>query len=100
MSRRSIEWNKGLSGDLKNSQFAQAFIQASIEEGLSIQLILGKAIRAYGVKEFSAKVKLPSSNILRTVNPKHNATIDSLNRLLKPFNLMVTVGPAKRSLVA
>lgn len=100
MARRSVDWNEGLAKDLKDVKFAQGFIQASLEEGLPIQVILGKVIRAYGVKEFAAKVKLPSSNLVRALNPKHNPTLETLNKLLLPFSLEVKVGPAGKRRVA
>ncbi len=100
MARRSIDWNDGLAKDLQNMKFAQGFIQSALDEGLSIQQVLGKVIRAYGVKEFSAKAKLPSSNVLRAINPKHNPTLDTMNRLLKPFALQIAVASAVKRQVA
>ena len=91
MSKRSRDWNKGLAEDLRDPYFAQQFILAAIEDGVSIQVALGKAIRAFGVKEFSKKVGIASPNLLRAINPKHNPTHETLNRLLKPFALEVTV---------
>lgn len=96
MAKRSLNWNEWLSEDLKDCRFAQAFIQSSLEEGLSLQIVLGKVIRAYGVKEFSKKIKMPSPNILRAINPKHNPTIETLRRLLKPFALELTVIPVEK----
>lgn len=91
MARRSKDWNQGLAQDLQDPEFAQEFLLAAIEEGISIQLALGKVIRALGVKEFAAKVGLPSSNLLRAINPKHNPTQETLNRLLKPFKLRLSL---------
>ena len=96
MSRRSADWNKGLAQDLRRPEFAQLFIQNALEEGLSIQVVLGAVIRAYGVKEFSVKVGLPSSNILRVLRPKHNPTLESINRLVKPFGLELSMAPIAR----
>jgi len=93
MTRRSRDWNEGLAKDLRDSVFAREFLVAALEEGLSIQVALGKVVRAYGVKEFSRKTKIASSNLLRAINPRHNPTQDTLNRLLKPFGLMVAVMP-------
>ena len=93
MARRSKDWNEGLAKDLKDSEFAREFLLAALEEGVSIQIALGKVVRAYGVKEFSRKTKIASSNLLRAINPRHNPTQDTLNRLLKPFGLMVAVMP-------
>jgi DNA-binding phage protein len=91
MARRSKDWNEGLAKDLKNREFAKEFILASIDEGFSIQHALGKVIRSYGIKEFSELTGIPSPNILRAINPKHNPTQSTLNRLLKPFKLMISV---------
>jgi len=96
MTRRSADWNKGLARDLRKKDFAQEFIQGCLEEGLSLQDALAKVIRAYGVKEFSSKTKIPSSNILRAINPKHNPTAETLNALLKPFSLCLSVAPTKK----
>ena len=76
-----------------SAEFARAFLMASIEEGVSIQLALAKVIRAMGVKEFAAKVRMASPNVVRAINPRHNPTQDTLSRLLKPFRLKLTVAP-------
>lgn len=91
MPRRTADWNEGLAQDLKDPKFARLFIEASIEEGISIQAVLAKVIRAYGIKEFSAKVKIPSPNLIRSISERHNPTLQTLNRLLKPFGLEVSV---------
>jgi DNA-binding phage protein len=96
MARRSVEWNEGLARNLRRRSFAQQFIQACLDEGLSLQESLAKVVRAYGVAEFSEKTGLPSSNILRAINPKHNPTVETLNALLQPFALQLSVVPQKR----
>ena len=88
---RCVNWDEGLQKDLRNSEFAREFILAAIEEGLSIQEALSQTIRAYGVKEFAKKIGMPSSNIVRAINPDHNPTQDTLNKLLKPFKLQLSV---------
>jgi probable addiction module antidote protein len=91
MARRSKDWNEGLAKDLQDAVFAREFLMASIEDGVSVQDALGKVIRAIGVKEFAKKVKMASPNVLRAINPKHNPTQDTLNRLLRAFGLALTV---------
>jgi DNA-binding phage protein len=93
MARRSKDWNIGLAQDLRDPQFARDFLLASIEEGVSIQVALGKVIRAIGIKEFSARVGIASPNILRAINARHNPTQETLNRLLKPFKLKLSLAP-------
>ena len=93
MTRRSKDWNEGLAQDLKDTEFAKQFLIATLEEEISIQVALGKIARAYGVKEFAKKTKFAGPNLLRAINPKHNPTQETLNRLLKPFGLMIAVAP-------
>lgn len=93
MTRRSREWNEGLSQDLRDPEFAREFILASMDEGLTIQTALGKVIRAYGIKEFAKKVRMAGPNLVRALDARHNPTQETLNRLLKPFGLRLTVMP-------
>jgi DNA-binding phage protein len=93
VARRSEDWNVGLAQDLRNPQFAREFLLAAAEEGIPVQVALGKAIRAMGVKEFAAKVRMASPNVLRAINPRHNPTQETLNRLLRPFKLRLTLAP-------
>lgn len=96
MSRRSAEWNEGLARDLQKKTFAQEFIKSCLDEGLSLQETLTKVIRAYGVKEFAKKTQLASSNVLRAINPRYNPTVETLNILLGPFSLELSVMPRKK----
>ena len=93
MARRHRDWNVGLAKDLRDQEFARAFLLAAIEEGVPLQLALGKVVRAMGVKEFAARVHMASPNLLRALNPRHNPTQDTLNRLLKPFRLKLSLAP-------
>ena len=95
MARRNKDWNEGLAKDLHDPEFAKGFILEAVEEGLSLQAVLNKVIKTYGVKEFSKKVKMASPNVLRAISPNHNPTQDTLNRLLKPFDLKLTIAPLK-----
>jgi DNA-binding phage protein len=71
-----------------------------MEEGIPIQTALGKVIRAMGVREFASKVRMASPNVLRAINPRHNPTQETMNRLLKPFRLKLSLaridGPRSR----
>ncbi len=93
MPRRSQDWNEGLAKDLKDPDFAREFIMGALAEGLSAQQALRKVILSYGLKEFSKRVRIPSSNISRALNPKHNPTLDTINKLLRPFKLRLIVAP-------
>jgi probable addiction module antidote protein len=97
MARRTKDWNEGLSRDLKNPEFAKEFLLAAIEEGISLQHALGKVIKATGVKEFAAKIGMASPNLLRAINPRHNPTQATINRLLNPFGLKLSLAPIIKS---
>lgn len=91
MTRRSKDWNEGLAADLQDPEFAREFLLASVDDGVPIQSALAKVIRAMGVKEFAESVKMASPNVLRAINPRHNPTQETLNRLLKPFALRLSL---------
>ncbi len=96
MARRSKDWNVGLAQDLRDPRFAREFLLAAIEEGVSIQIALGKVIRAIGIKSSPRKSACQPhilSNILRAIHPRHNPTQDTLNRMLKPFKLKLSLAP-------
>jgi DNA-binding phage protein len=97
MARRSRDWNLGLAQDLRNQKFAREFLLAAVEEGVPIQIALAKVVRAMGVKEFATKVHMASPNLLRAINPRHNPTQETLNRLLKPFKLRLSLAPIEIS---
>jgi hypothetical protein len=40
---------------------------------------------------------MASPNVLRAINPRHNPTQDTLNRLLRPFKLRLTLAPLEPS---
>ena len=42
MARRSEDWNVGLAKDLRDAAFAREFLLASIDEGVDLQLALGR----------------------------------------------------------
>lgn len=91
MARRSRDWNKGLAEDLRDPAFAREFLLAALDEGVPVQIALGKVIRAMGVREFAARIKMADSNLLRAINPRHHPTTDTLNKLLRPFKLRLTL---------
>jgi probable addiction module antidote protein len=93
MARRTKDWNEGLANDLKNPQFAREFLLAAVEEGVSLQQALGKVIRAMGVKEFAEKIGMESPNLLRAINPRHNPTQTTIDRLLAPIGLKLSLAP-------
>lgn len=97
MARRSENWNVGLAQDMRDPEFVREFLLGAAEEGVPVQVALGKVARAMGVKEFAAKVRMAGPNVMRAINPRHNPTQETLNRLLRPFRLRLTVAPIERA---
>jgi len=95
MARRSEDWNVGLAHDLQDPKFAREFLLGAVEEGVPVQVALGKVIRAMGVKEFSLKAGMASPNLLRAIHPRHKPRQETLDRLLKPFGLKLSFAPLK-----
>lgn len=87
------DWNFSLHERLRKPGFAKLFILAAMEEELELQAALRKIVQAFGVNNFAKKIGMAPPNLLRAVNPKHNPTLSTLNRLLEPFDLRVTVAP-------
>ena len=100
MARRSRDWNEGLAQDLHDPEFARDFLLAAMDEGVPVQTALGKVIRAMGVEEFAAQVQMAGPNVLRAIHPRHNPTQATLNLLLKPLRLRLSLaridGPESR----
>jgi DNA-binding phage protein len=96
MARRSKDWNKGLAQDLRDPEFAREFLLAAVDEGVSLQHALGKAVRAWGIKEFALRIGMASPNLLRAINPRHNPTQATINRLLKPWGLRLSLAAIDR----
>jgi probable addiction module antidote protein len=96
MARRTKNWNEGLAKYLQNPEFAGEFLLAAVEEGVPLQQALGKVIRAMGVKEFAGKIGMESPNLLRAINPQHNPTQATINRLLAPFGLKLSLSPIRK----
>ena len=97
MARRSRDWKTDLAADLQDPAFARGFLAAAVDDGVPVQQALGKVIRAMGVKEFAARVRMASPNLVRAINPRHNPTQGTLNRLLRPFGLTLSVAPIEDS---
>jgi DNA-binding phage protein len=89
MTRRNVDWNEGLAKDLRSDSFVRDFLIASNQEGIPLCQALAKVIRTMGVKKFATRIGMPSSNLLRVINSRHNPTQETLDRLLKPFGLQV-----------
>lgn len=97
MARRSREWNADLARDLQRPEVARGFLLRAIEDGAPLRVALATTIRAVGVKEFAAKVRMETSNVQRAIDPQHNPRVRTLERLLNAFGLRLTASPMRPS---
>jgi DNA-binding phage protein len=96
-ARRSEDWNIDLAKPLRNRAFACAFLLAAIDEGLTVQQALAKVIRAIGITEFAAQVGIPRPHVQCAIHARHNPSQETLNRLLAPFRLQLSLPPIAAS---
>lgn len=94
MPTRSSDWNEKMAKSLKNTEYAKNFLLGLLDEGDDLQTALGRLIRLYGVKEYAALVKLDQPAIQRAINPEHNPTKKTLEKLLTPLKLSLGAKPA------
>mgnify|MGYP001555657355 CR=1 FL=1 len=94
MPTRSSAWRESVSQELKDTTYAQSFLLELLDEGDDLQTALGRLIRLYGVKEYARRAKMEESAIQRAINPAHNPTKGTLEKLLAPLKLSLGVRPA------
>ncbi len=96
MARRSKEYDEEKAADLEDPGFVRESLMTAVAGGSVLQEALGELIRTMGVKEFSEKVGMPSPNVLRAIDPKHNPTLQTLERLLRPFGLRIGLAELRK----
>lgn len=94
MPTRSHDWSEGVSKELRDTGYAQSFLLELLEEGDDLQTALGRLIRLYGVKEYAGLVDMEEPAIQRAINPEHNPTKETLEKILAPLKLSLGVKPA------
>lgn len=94
MPTRVSDWSEEASQELRDTSYAQTFLLSLLEEGDDLQTALGRLIRLYGVKEYAQVSKMEESAIQRAINPEHNPTKGTLEKLLAPLKLSLGVKPA------
>jgi DNA-binding phage protein len=94
--KRSRDWNEGLAKDLRDQEFAREFIAALLDEGFTLQAALAKTVRAYGVSEFADRAHIAGSNLVRSIRADANPTQRTLEQILKPLGLRLSVAPRLR----
>ncbi|MEO1134660.1 MAG: hypothetical protein AAFX40_18415 [Cyanobacteria bacterium J06639_1] len=82
-----------MARDLQDRDFAREFLLAAAVEEVPLQLALRKVIQAYGIDRFASDVELSVSQLNRALSPEIEPTHGTLQRLLYPFGLKLSVTP-------
>lgn len=97
MPTRSKSWNEYMTEKLRGDrEHCRGFLLALLEDGDDLQTALGRFIRYYGVKEYAKLAKMEESALQRAVNPKHNPTVATLEKILAPIKLHLGAKPVPR----
>jgi len=91
MPKRTLDWNEDLAERLNNLEYAREFILACLDEGLSLQDAVAKFVRSYGVVEYSKKINMSKSNLLRAIRKNSNPTLNTMKKILDPLDLDVGI---------
>jgi probable addiction module antidote protein len=92
MRKKTTDWNDGLMEDLKDPEFTKGFVEACLDEGVPLQVALGKVVKAQGYSLVARKVHMAVPNVMRAVQPNANPTLATVSRLLQGVGLKFAVG--------
>ena len=90
---KTIDWNERLLEDLKDPESAKLFMEACLDEGVPLQVALGKVLKAQGMAKVARKTKIALPNVVRAVRENSNPTYDTLTKLLGAVGLDLSVRP-------
>lgn len=95
MKGSTVNWEDGLMERLKDPEFAKGYVEACLEEGMSLEMALGDVVRAQGVTKVAKRAHLARPNLIRALRPKANPTLGTLRRVLNGVGLELAVRPSK-----
>ena len=78
-------------GLCERARVARQFLMGAVEDGVPLSMALAKVVRATGARlcrECGHAQSKPAA-LLRAINAQHNPTRETLEGLLKPFDLRV-----------
>ena len=92
MPRRSKNWDEALALKLKNPEFAKHYLLALVnDEKLTLKEALRDVIQSYGISEFAEVCGIAQPNLSRALEEGSNPTLSTLEKLLEPFSLSLSV---------
>ena len=91
MKANSVSWEVGLMEDLQDPEIAKGYVDACLEEGISLEEAIGDVVRAQGVNKVARRIHLGRPNLIRALRPKANPTVTTLRRVLNGVGLDISV---------
>ncbi|MBC7420209.1 MAG: putative addiction module antidote protein [Bdellovibrio sp.] len=95
--KKSVKYTDLLDKDLKDPEFAAAYLNAHLEDDGESQyeelllLALGDIARAYGVANIAEKTKLGRESLYKALSSNGNPKLTTLISLLKVMGLKLSV---------
>jgi DNA-binding phage protein len=89
---RAKPFREYLDRHLEDPEYAREYLLAAVEEGLDIQIALADVLRAVGATRYQQWVKgVDRPNLLRAVRKGSNPTLRTIEKLLRPLRLRLSV---------
>jgi probable addiction module antidote protein len=93
MKGKAVNWEEDRLKLLKDIEVAREYIEACLEEGISLPVALADVVKAQGMTQVARKTHMALPNLMRAVKKGSNPTYDTLSRLLTGMGMSLTVRP-------
>ena len=94
----SADYQKDLLARLKNPEYAAEYINAASEEDREVFLLaLRNVAEAQGMSALAKKAHVNRESLYRTLSPKGNPQLSTLEAVLEVFGLQIAVQKKKRA---
>jgi len=100
MRKKLVSYHDDLMENLRNPQERAEYINAALEDGDPKVLLMALrhvAEATGGMRNLSAKAKLSRETLYRTLSPRGNPELSSLDRIFRSLGLALRVEPRKHA---
>lgn len=92
MAKRSKSWDESLAKKLKDLEFAKYYLLSLVnDENLPLKEALRDFVHSYGVSEYAQICGLAQPNLTRALNEDSNSTLSTVEKILSPLSLSLSV---------
>lgn len=95
MAKKKIKpktWREGLHERLRDPNYAEAYLQGALAEGLDLEVALKDVISAIGVARYARQIDgMERPNVYKFVGKGRNPTVNTIRKLLEPLGLRMSV---------